>query len=297
MSQTQEVAQNGVGDALPLAGYEFPTQRLKKVLSDSGRTPLVLVACGSFSPITYLHLRIFEMALDWVRYNTEFEVVGGYLSPVGDAYKKAGLASADHRIRMCDLAVEDSSWISVDRWEPIHKEYLPTAKVLDHFDHELNEVRGGIEDYSGQKRKIKVALLAGADLIQTMSTPSKISKRRVQFWAVVLIKLSDLWAPKDLDHILGHYGAFIVEREGTDIDDALASLQQWRDNIYVIHQLVKNDVSSTRIRLFLKRDMSIRYLVPEAVIKYIEANGLYSDEGDKDKKEEKGKVAAASSSS
>ncbi|KAK7704035.1 Nicotinamide/nicotinic acid mononucleotide adenylyltransferase 1 [Botryosphaeria dothidea] len=291
MSQTQEVAQNGVGDALPLAGYEFPTQRLKKVLSDSGRTPLVLVACGSFSPITYLHLRIFEMALDWVRYNTEFEVVGGYLSPdpdpevsanilhqVGDAYKKAGLASADHRIRMCDLAVEDSSWISVDRWEPIHKEYLPTAKVLDHFDHELNEVRGGIEDYSGQKRKIKVALLAGADLIQTMSTPN-------------------LWAPKDLDHILGHYGAFIVEREGTDIDDALASLQQWRDNIYVIHQLVKNDVSSTRIRLFLKRDMSIRYLVPEAVIKYIEANGLYSDEGDKDKKEEKGKVAAASSSS
>ncbi|KAH7032399.1 nicotinamide mononucleotide adenylyltransferase [Macrophomina phaseolina] len=276
MSQPQEAAQNGVDGGAPLGSYEFPTQRLKKVLSDSSRTPLVLVACGSFSPITYLHLRIFEMALDWVRYNTEFEVIGGYLSPVGDAYKKAGLASSEHRIRMCELAVEDSSWISVDKWEPLHKEYLPTAKVLDHFDHELNEVRGGIEDYSGKKRKIKVALLAGADLIQTMSTPN-------------------LWAPKDLDHILGHYGAFIVEREGTDIDDALASLQQWRDNIYVIHQLVKNDVSSTRIRLFLKRDMSIRYLVPEPVIKYIEANGLYSDESEK--KEEKGKIAESSKSS
>ncbi|EKG12889.1 Cytidylyltransferase [Macrophomina phaseolina MS6] len=276
MSQPQEAAQNGVDGGSPLGSYEFPTQRLKKVLSDSSRTPLVLVACGSFSPITYLHLRIFEMALDWVRYNTEFEVIGGYLSPVGDAYKKAGLASSEHRIRMCELAVEDSSWISVDKWEPLHKEYLPTAKVLDHFDHELNEVRGGIEDYSGEKRKIKVALLAGADLIQTMSTPN-------------------LWAPKDLDHILGHYGAFIVEREGTDIDDALASLQQWRDNIYVIHQLVKNDVSSTRIRLFLKRDMSIRYLVPEPVIKYIEANGLYSDESEK--KEEKGKIAESSKSS
>ncbi|KAB2580968.1 Nicotinamide mononucleotide adenylyl transferase [Lasiodiplodia theobromae] len=272
MSQQEPATQNGVS----LATYEFPTQRLKKVLSDSSRTPLVLVACGSFSPITYLHLRIFEMALDWVRYNTEFEVVGGYLSPVGDAYKKAGLASAEHRINMCNLAVADSSWISVDQWEPLHKEYLPTAKVLDHFDHELNEVRGGIEDYTGQKRKVRVALLAGADLIQTMSTPN-------------------LWAPKDLDHILGHYGAFIVEREGTDIDDALASLQQWRDNIYVIHQLVKNDVSSTRIRLFLKRDMSIRYLVPEGVIKYIEANRLYSDEGEK--KEDNGKVASASSSS
>ncbi|KAF2141911.1 uncharacterized protein K452DRAFT_250872 [Aplosporella prunicola CBS 121167] len=268
--------------ALELADYRFPTQRLRKVLSDSARTPLVLVACGSFSPITYLHLRIFEMARDWARYNTDFEVVGGFLSPVGDAYKKAGLASANHRVRMCELAVDDSPWIVVDKWEPLHKEYQPTARVLDHFDHELNEVLGGIEDCTGQKKKIRVALLAGADLIQTMSTPN-------------------LWAPKDLDHILGDYGAFIVEREGTDIDDALASLQQWRDNIYVIHQLVKNDVSSTRIRLFLKRDMSIRYLVPEPIIKYIEANALYNDDAasvaGKDQPENKGKTVAEASGS
>lgn len=76
MSQPQAAAQDGVVNDMTLPGYEFPTQRLKTVLNDSGRTPLVLVACGSFSPITYLHLRIFEMALDWVRYNTEFEVVG-----------------------------------------------------------------------------------------------------------------------------------------------------------------------------------------------------------------------------
>lgn len=44
-----------------------------------------------------------------------------------------------------------------------------------------------------------------------MSTPSKISKRRVQFWAVVLIKLSDLWAPKDLDHILGHCECALIK--------------------------------------------------------------------------------------
>ncbi|KAF2136461.1 uncharacterized protein K452DRAFT_292382 [Aplosporella prunicola CBS 121167] len=278
--------QNGVSGhstpALELADYQFPTQRLKKVLSDSGKTPLVLVACGSFSPITYLHLRIFEMARDWARYNTDFEVIGGFLSPVGDAYKKAGLASANHRVRMCELAVDDSPWVVVDKWEPLHKEYQPTARVLDHFDHELNEVLGGIEDYTGQKKKIRVALLAGADLIQTMSTPN-------------------LWAPKDLDHILGEYGAFIVEREGTDIDDALASLQQWRNNIYVIHQLVKNDVSSTRIRLFLKRDMSIRYLVPEPVVKYIEANALYNDDvasvAGKDQPENKGKAIAEASGS
>lgn len=76
LSGAPHTADAGNSTTEELEGYEFPTHRLKKCLSDSGRTPLVLVACGSFSPITYLHLRIFEMALDWCRYNSEFEVVG-----------------------------------------------------------------------------------------------------------------------------------------------------------------------------------------------------------------------------
>jgi nicotinamide mononucleotide adenylyltransferase len=72
---------------------------------------------------------------------------------------------------------------------------------------------------------------------------------------------------------------FIVERSGTDIDEALASLQQWRDNIHVIQQLIQNDVSSTKIRLFLRREMSVRYLIPVPVIHYIEKHHLYQDDG------------------
>jgi nicotinamide mononucleotide adenylyltransferase len=80
-----------------LPDYSFPDRKLKKTLDDSSKTPLVLIACGSFSPITYLHLRMFEMVADHAKFNTEFEVVGGYLSPVSDAYKKKGLATAEHR--------------------------------------------------------------------------------------------------------------------------------------------------------------------------------------------------------
>lgn len=186
-------------EPMSLKNYTFPAQRLKKSLSKPNKQPLVLVSCGSFSPPTNLHLRMFEEAADYCEFETDFEVVGGFFSPVGDAYKKAGLASAQDRINMTRIAVEDSStWIGVDPWEPLHKEYLPTVKVLDHFDHELNEVMGGIPDVNGKKQRIHVALLAGADLIQTMSTPG-------------------LWAQEDLDRILGHYGAFILERSGTDI--------------------------------------------------------------------------------
>jgi len=38
-----------------------------------------------------------------------------------------------------------------------------------------------------------------------------------------------------------------VERAGTGIDQAVDSLARWRDNIYLISQLIQNDVSSTKV--------------------------------------------------
>lgn len=91
----------------------------------------------------------------------------------------------------------------------------------------------------------------------------------------------------------------IVERSGTDMEEALASLKQWEDNIFVIHQMVQNDVSSTKIRLFLKRDMSIQYLIPEPVIRYIDQHRLYVDDDAKPghKDQESGTTKAAETSS
>lgn len=91
-------------------------------------------------------------------------------------------------VAMCQLAVDQTSdWLMVDTWEPMQKEYQPTAVVLDHFDHEINVVRGGVETGDGTRKPVRIALLAGADLIHTMSTPG-------------------VWSEKDLDHILGKYG-------------------------------------------------------------------------------------------
>jgi len=196
---------------------------------------------------------MFEMAGDFAKFNTEFEVMGGYLSPVSDAYKKAGLASARDRLRMCELAVDQTSnWLMVDPWEAQQPEYVPTAFVLDHFRDCMAEIYG--------PDRVKIMLLAGADLIQTMSTPG-------------------VWSEDDLEHILRGYGSFIVERTGTDIDDALSSLEKYRDNIWIINQLIQNDVSSTKIRLFLRREMSVQYLIPAPVIEYIEEHGLYMEDG------------------
>jgi len=70
------------------------------------------------------------------------------------------------------------------------------------------------------------------------------------------------------------------------MDQTTDSLARWRNNIYPIPQLVQNDVSSTKVRLFFRRGLSVHYLLPAAVIKYIDQNNLYPDDGpgpDKDK--------------
>jgi len=255
----EEIPTGITRQATILENYRFADHRLTPLI-DETKEPLVIVACGSFSPVTYLHLRIFEMALDNIRESTNFEVIGGYYSPVSDNYRKAGLALAQHRVRMCELACErTSSWLMVDAWESLQGQYTRTAVVLDHFDHEINEVRGGIKTKNGDFRKVKIMLLAGGDLIESMGEP-------------------DVWADEDLHHILGRYGCLIVERTGSDVWGFLLShdiLYKHRKNVVVIKQLIYNDISSTKVRLFIRRGMSVQYLLPNSVIRYITKHNLY----------------------
>jgi nicotinamide mononucleotide adenylyltransferase len=85
------------------------------------------------------------------------------------------------------------------------------------------------------------------------------------------------------------------------MDQATDSLARWRNNIYPIPQLIQNDVSSTKVRLFFRRGLSVQYLLPAAVITYIEQNNLYPDDGlgpekDKGKDKESGQTGTGSGS-
>lgn len=160
------------------------------------------VACGSFSPPTYLHLRMFEMAKDEILESQTFEIMGGYYSPVSSHYKKSGLAPAIHRVRMCELAVEHTStWLMVDPWEAGQPEYQRTAVVLDHFDELLNGQNGekGLVMGDGKRRRFKIMLLAGGDLIESFGEPGVWSEPDVRFVLSLRSNISEgetwKWAP------------------------------------------------------------------------------------------------------
>ncbi len=227
-------------------------------MTHANKIPLVLVACGSFSPITVLHIQMFEMSERYAeRYG--FEVVGSYLSPVSSAYEKKGLAPVHHRLMMCALAAEKTN-IMVDPWEALRCNeagepvYTRTVDVLRHIDNKINNVLEGIQAPDGTHKKAHIVLLIGADVATTMGDPK-------------------VWAPSDLDQILGHYGAFIVERPAqTNIDQVLEVLKKY-DKIWVVNSF-DNDVSSTKIRDQLRNGESV-FDLDHSVMKYIKSNELY----------------------
>lgn len=260
-------------------------------MDKADRTEVVLLLCGSFNPITNVHLRLFELAKDYMDGTGEYRVVKGIISPVGDAYKKKGLIPAHHRVIMAELATKTSGWVEVDTWESLQKDWVETVKVLRHHQEKLEagscnqQQNSPVPERPGRKRKWteqkqnstqkkppepnpkgtpKVKLLCGADLLESFGVPN-------------------LWKHEDIARIVADYGLICVTRAGSDAQKFIYEsdvLWRHRGNIHLVTEWIANDISSTKIRRALRRGQSIRYLVPDLVGDYIEKHGLYSAESE-----------------
>lgn len=221
-----------------------------------GRAGVLLVACGSFSPVTLMHLRMFEQARDHLEHAaTPLSVVGGVASPVHDAYGKAGLAPGAHRLEMLRRALESSAWVSAGRWELEQPGWSRAADALAFYEGEAAEAVGA---------PVRALLLCGADLLRSV------------------VEDLDVWDDADREAIFGRHGVACLDRTG---DDAAAMLREhpmlrpYAENIHLVPQTVVNDISSTLVRGLAASGRSVRYLVPDAVADYMAEHGLYRDDG------------------
>ena len=72
-----------------------------------------------------------------------YDMLGGYMSPVNDAYQKKDLAPAQQRVEMCKLAAESSDTVMVDSWEAQQPTYQRSLKVLQRVKSVLHEYLSG----------------------------------------------------------------------------------------------------------------------------------------------------------
>ncbi|KAM8927359.1 nicotinamide/nicotinic acid mononucleotide adenylyltransferase 1 [Pelodytes ibericus] len=256
---------------------------------NAARTEIVLLATGSFNPITVMHLRLFELARDYLQETGKYKVIKGIISPVGDGYKKKGLVEASHRLAMAKLAVQTTDWVEVDPWECSQPEWVETVRVMRHHQQELakdesNDVpEKKMSHRKGQKRKREqncrdvpdrncpdsraspqVKLLCGADVLESLSTPN-------------------LWKAEDVLEIISTFGIVCITRLGNGAREFIYKSDifwKHRENIHVVDEWVTNDISSTKIRRALRRGQSVRYLVPDSVLEYIQKHDLYNEESE-----------------
>ncbi|XP_050100171.1 nicotinamide/nicotinic acid mononucleotide adenylyltransferase 3 isoform X1 [Anopheles aquasalis] len=241
-------------------------------------TKIMLIACGSFSPPTPMHFRMFEIARDHIHQMGLGQVVGGIVSPVHDSYAKKGLVSATHRCAMIKIGLKSSEWIRLSDWETQQEEWTRTRQVLQYHQNFINSylkdtngtinnqhipawIPEGIKKTAGQ---VHLKLLCGADLLESFATPG-------------------LWKDEDLEAILGYHGIVVISRAGSNPEQFIFNsdlLTRYRRNITIVTNWVTNDVSSTLIRRLLSRGMSVKYLLDEHVTEYIQKFGLFGTNSD-----------------
>ncbi|KAI4460449.1 nicotinamide mononucleotide adenylyltransferase [Holotrichia oblita] len=202
---------------------------------------IVLLSCGSFNPPTNMHLRMFELARDQL-HKLGYEVVLGLISPVHDGYGKKGLVPSTDRIAMLKLALQDSDWIKLSDWEPSQENHTRTAVVIKYHQTHINNILNN---------KLN-------DNINEQDIP---------------------WFLNGLQSLPGDiYNIQVKLLCGADLLESFDTPGLWAiedSNITVINEWIRNDVSSTKIRRALRRNESVKYLVPDQVIDYITRQELY----------------------
>ncbi|XP_061587407.1 nicotinamide/nicotinic acid mononucleotide adenylyltransferase 3-like [Cololabis saira] len=239
------------------------------------RIPLILLACGSFNPITNQHMRLFELAKDHMHSTGRYQVVGGIVSPVSDGYGKQGLVLAEHRIAMAKLALQSSSWVTVDGWESQHPDWMETVVTMRyHYGRILKECEQRLGPHSNSSGDAtphqtssspELKLLCGADFLDTFKIPG-------------------LWLDDDVDELAGRFGLVCVSRGSAHPERAVHDsdiLSRHRQNIFLVREWVRNETSATEVRRAVRRGLSVKYLIPDSVIEYIHQHNLYTEDSER----------------
>lgn len=194
---------------------------------------------GTFNPIHLGHLMLAEWAMD------ELKLDEIWLIPTGVSYMKnpGEIAPCQDRLRMTELAAQDN-----DRFQCLDTEVFQTDNTYSYKTLELLH-----EQYP----ESVFYFILGADCLYT-----------IEKW-------------KNPDRIFRQCTIVAAVRDNaamSDMEEKKAELEARFQGKIVLLPFMRMSISSTEIRRRIKNGQSVRYLVPDKVLSYIEEKGLYREE-------------------
>ena len=206
--------------------------------TDSGRTYRLGIMGGTFDPIHIGHLVLAEEVMD------ENALDGVVFIPTGNPVFKLDkpVSDAQVRLEMCRLATQDNPGFAVSDIEVNRTGATYTIDTLDQLKSELPS-------------NVELFFIMASDVSPTLPKWKDAGK-------------------------LGTYAHFILaQRPGSMLsDEQRRSIEQALPELdFIYTDVALLDVSSTGIRRRTAQGRSTRYLVPDAVHRFIGQAGLYKD--------------------
>lgn len=196
---------------------------------------------GTFNPIHIGHLLLAEWAME----KAELDEI--LVIPAGAPYKKSGqeILPGQERLHMAELAIKGNEKLRCLDMEILREGYTYTYETLEALK----------EQYPGTE----LTFIVGADClfnIDTWKFPERILKN-----CTLLAAVRDDSSMEEMEN----KRKALLERFGGSI---------------VLMPFLRMSVTSTEIRERIRKGKSVRYMVPQEVLSYIEEKGFYLNEED-----------------
>lgn len=210
-------------------------------------SPAIGIFGGTFDPVHYGHLRAASEAREKLR-------IGDFrLLPAGSPPHRAEIfASADHRLAMLRLAVEEHPDLIVDDREVRRS---GQSYMVD----TLAEIRA-------EEGDSPIVLMVGQDAVNQLDTWHQWHR---------LFDLSHLVIMRRPGSGHEYSGRLFEEIQGRLVDDAHLLARSPSGCILPL-EVTQLEISSTDIRAQIAAGRSPRFLLPDAVLDYIATNRLYA---------------------
>jgi nicotinate-nucleotide adenylyltransferase len=208
---------------------------------------------GTFDPIHFGHLRLAEEACE------KLGLAGVIWSPAGQTrHRSQPQTEAKHRLAMVELAIANNDDFRLDRFEAESAEPSYTVNLLEHLRAEYDDA--------------PLVLLLGADAFLGLPSWHRWEELFELTHIAVFTRPGHELSLDAMSPILAKH---FSKRAAVDPTRLTAEVDHKDAGVILPSLLTPLEISATAIRDQFAHGGSPRYLLPEAVLDYIQTHNLY----------------------